>query len=470
MTKTMEDNRWWKEKRIPIIKYLREVKETEDLVAGNGLLYRPGYLGGIITDVEGKTKFLLSDINYEIVKAAIERELIETGHDYDIAVRDAQVAWELEKAGLLTDLQEEFADNKRVRNLDVQEMDRLEVTTNLRKLVILAAKVEIDIDIQELNQELTNVERSTFAAKDALLTARLVTAEKKLTIIPYIESLIDKQQDIIDAETANADRKTALISAKETLNDKRAELITAREAIAAALIPLIAAREALVAKKVLLVTAREAVSAQESTNVGYLNQYITALTGLSTAEQALITAKKALIPYINAKSLALIAYTAELDAWVAVKEAIAAIKEDIAEFREDRVVKRGEIIDERVTLNALGLALQSARISLQMAKMTGQSSLLSAKIINAGEWLSERSRVLGIEIGIEGELISGQIDVSSYEEQISFETMEAVNDLLIDAEIDGVERIAAARIEEKTELASIASEAKITSQLVHLLA
>ena len=223
MTATMEQQKWYKDKRPVIDEYLATAKKVENQVSSQGFLYRPGFLGATITDVERLSKFKLSDINYEIVKQAIERELAQTGFDYDIAVKEAAIAWELEKSSTMTQLQQEFADNKRVRFLDNQDLDRLEITTNLRKFVIMALKTALDVEMEELRQEMTRVDESTFGAEDALLTAKLLTAQKKLEVIPYIETVLEKQQLVITAEGDNAQRKEALISEKELLNDKRVD-------------------------------------------------------------------------------------------------------------------------------------------------------------------------------------------------------------------------------------------------------
>jgi len=470
MTQTLENNRWWRDKRPVVEEYLATAKQVEDVVAGRGLLYRPGYLGATITTIERGAKFKLSEINYQIVAQSIERELAQTGHDYDIAVKEAMIAWELERGTILTALEQEFADNKNLRDLDDQVLDRLEITTNLRKLFIMGLKTALDVEMEELRQEMTDVDRSTFAAEDALLAARLLTAQKKLTVIPYIEMVLIKQQLIINKEQENATRKGDLITKKKLLNDKKVELITAREFIADAIVDLIAAKQVLITKKESLIDAKELIADQEGINIGYLDSYIKSLSDLGDVQHDLITAKKDLIPYITDKSLALIAYAAELDAWVKVKDAIAVIKEEIATEMEDRVDKKGDIIDARVDLNDFKLALQEAEIDLEIATLTGRAKLMTQKIGNAALMLTERETSFDAKIKRESELISGQIDLRTYEEQVAFETMEAVNDISIDAEVDSLERIVEARIDEKEELADIASEAEITSQLVHLLA
>lgn len=469
MTKAMEDSLWRRGKRPIVAEYLTTQKQVEDVVAGQGFLHRPGFLGAAVTAIERAAKFKLRDLNYQIVKEAIERELAQTGHDYDIAYKESRIAWELEKASLYTALEQEFAASKRNRELDKQELDRLEITVNLRKLVIMAAKTAIDEDMEELRQEMTLVEQSTFSAEDALLAAKLLTAEKKLEVIPYIETVLEKQQLIIDAETANADRKEALIAEKENLNDKRLDLITARELIADAIVDLIAAKQSLVTKKGSLITARGLVADQEIVNVGYLDQYILALSGLSDVQQDLVAAKRALIPKINEKSTALIAYAAELDAWVIVKQAIAGVKEDIAEYMVDRAGKKEDLIDARVDLNSLKLDLQEAQINLEIARMTGRSNLMTQKIGNAALMLTERQSAFDSKISRESDLLSGQIDLDLYEAQSAFETMEGVNDIAIPSQLAAMRKVGAYRIITKRQLGQIAATAQLTSSLIHLL-
>jgi len=469
MSQTAEQNLWFQKKRPILDSYLVTAKQIEDQVGGQGLLYRPGYLGQMITGLERKAKFDLSQANYEIVEQAITRELAQTGFDYDIAVKEAIITWELEKSTLLTTMQQEFADNKAVRDLDNQQLNRLEITTNLRKLVIMASKTALDVEMEGYRQEMTLVDQSTFPAEDALLAARLTTARKKLDVIPYIETVLEKQQLVIDAEEDNADRKNALITEKKILNDKREDLVDARELIADAIIELIAAKQSLVVKRQALITAKELISDVELINVGYLEQYILALSGLDDVRQDLITAKKNLIPYINDKSTALIAHAAEIDAWIVVKEVIAVIKEDMATLREERVDKRGDLIDSRVALNILELALREAKLGLRTARMVGQTDLLTAKIENAAEWLAERETALTAQIAQESALTSAQIDLEMYAKQIALETMREVNALELPARIAEIQRLADAWIHEREETADIASETEITSQLVHLL-
>ncbi|HDO36180.1 MAG TPA: hypothetical protein ENH07_07805 [Nitrospirae bacterium] len=105
-----------------------------------------------------------------------------------------------------------------------------------------------------------------------------------------------------------------------------------------------------------------------------------------------------------------------------------------------------------------------------MAQLTGRSNLLSAEVMNTATMLTEREASFASKIIREGALIGGQIDLDLYTEWVALETMSEVNDIAINAQVNSLETIAVAKILEKREIARIAAESKITSQLVHLLA
>ena len=59
----------------------------------------------------------------------------------------------------------------------------------------MAAKTAIDIEIEEIRQKIAAVDvtEGVYAYEKMLLDAQLATARKKLTVIPYIRSIITKQ-------------------------------------------------------------------------------------------------------------------------------------------------------------------------------------------------------------------------------------------------------------------------------------
>ena len=103
MTKALEQNQWYKGKAPVVREYLRTTKQIEDTVAQHGFLST--WLPRVRIRKPVCTKVQIERYNYQIVSDAIERELKNTGIAYDLAVKNAAIAWELEKTTVLSALE-----------------------------------------------------------------------------------------------------------------------------------------------------------------------------------------------------------------------------------------------------------------------------------------------------------------------------------------------------------------------------
>jgi phenylalanyl-tRNA synthetase alpha subunit len=184
MTEIAESNRWYRGKGKLIRDHIDKQKMMNDLIASKGFCIAPGYLGEAITDLEENTKIRLSELNYEIVKEAIERELKQKGIDYDLAYKEARIDFELSKTVLLTDLQKEFADLDYRQAKKEEETEYLAIEAHIRSFTLIVLKQAIREEMEALKQELMNVKRLTFNQENLLLEARIATAETKLGVIP----------------------------------------------------------------------------------------------------------------------------------------------------------------------------------------------------------------------------------------------------------------------------------------------
>jgi hypothetical protein len=171
----------------------------------------------------GKNK--LSALNYQIVAEAIERSLKQTGHDYTQLYKAARIAFELEKQTLLTALQQEFADMDAAQSLTEEELNRLFVELDIRRIILITTKTTIELELESLKQELTDVDRLTFTNEEKLINEKAVTATAKFAVIPHLEALIEAQGKVLLAEEANLPYMEDLIDEKELLIDKKEEII-----------------------------------------------------------------------------------------------------------------------------------------------------------------------------------------------------------------------------------------------------
>jgi len=243
---TAERNQWYKGKQPIIDEYSDQHRSLLSAVSGRNFSRSPGFLFEASIGLETQAKLKLSDLNYSIVAQAIERELKQTGHDYDQAYKTARIAFELNKSTLLTALQQEFSDLDATQSLTEEELNRLFVELDLRRIILITTKTEIELELEALNQELIGIDRLTFNNEILLINEKVATATAKLAVIPYLEAIINAQERLLIAEEANIpymedaiDEEELLIAKKEEivpyLEDKSAKLIVLATATLAAI-------------------------------------------------------------------------------------------------------------------------------------------------------------------------------------------------------------------------------------------
>jgi hypothetical protein len=469
MGKSMEDNLWHRGKRPLVDEYLKNQKQVERVVAGRGFLARPGYLGQAITDVERGLKFQLSDLNYNITKEAVERELAQTGHDYDIAYKEARVAWELEKTQTLTELDQEFADLKQQRQLKEDELANMRIETDLRALVILAAKTTLQEQMEELRQEDIGLRREALPYETQLAQEKLATAQAKLDVIPYVEDIIEAQQNLLAANEANADRKEALISKKEDLVGKRQDLVASKEEIAGKMADLISDREGLLTQKQEIVSAMRDLIVAKRTNARLLDQKAGAMDGQVDALLSLAQARQGLIPKYDEKVTAWQAYLSQLENYISVREQIADVKEQLAELDETRADIKQELVQDELNKIAARQLLQEARIALARMRLAGDAAALDARILDIWDRLTVDQNAIGMELGYKVDLLTAEMDADETVQALKLEAGTESDKISVDSQVETIEETSASQRNEREQISNIAADLDVTQSLVHML-
>jgi hypothetical protein len=469
MGKSMEDNLWHRGKRPLVDEYLKNQKQVERVVAGRGFLARPGYLGQAITDVERGLKFQLSDLNYNITKEAVERELAQTGHDYDIAYKEARVAWELEKTQTLTELDQEFADLKQQRQLKEDELANMRIETDLRALVILAAKTTLQEQMEELRQEDIGLRREALPYETQLAQEKLATAQAKLDVIPYVEDIIEAQQNLLAANEANADRKEALISKKEDLVGKRQDLVASKEEIAGKMADLISDREGLLTQKQEIVSAMRDLIVAKRTNARLLDQKAGAMDGQVDALLSLAQARQGLIPKYDEKVTAWQAYLSQLENYISVREQIADVKEQLAELDETRADIKQELVQDELNKIAARQLLQEARIALARMRLAGDAAVLDARILDIWDRLTVDQNAIGMELGYKVDLLTAEMDADETVQALKLEAGTESDKISVDSQVETIEETSASQRNEREQISNIAADLDVTQSLVHML-
>jgi len=93
MSQTREEAHWRSGKSEIIGKYRQDHEKLFSVVAARGFTTLPGFAYDTENRLELAAKLNLSELNLKIITETVEREIKQTGLDYDIAYRAAAIAW-----------------------------------------------------------------------------------------------------------------------------------------------------------------------------------------------------------------------------------------------------------------------------------------------------------------------------------------------------------------------------------------
>jgi hypothetical protein len=197
-----ENSLWYKGKGEVFREFKKNTGAILSAVASRNFSALPGFAIEAFTDVEIESKIKLTEYNQKIMSDAIDRELKALGLENDIALKQATMAWELEKIRLFSDLQTEFADKELIRSLRGEEIDGLLIDQEIREIGVLLLKTAIEIDIEGVKRQKEEVELLPLPYEERLAAAKLSAAQRKLAVIPYILAALAAQSAALDTEAA----------------------------------------------------------------------------------------------------------------------------------------------------------------------------------------------------------------------------------------------------------------------------
>jgi hypothetical protein len=225
MSNSLREQAAWRSGKVPIIsKYAEEHAALMSAIAGRGFLNLPGYAYSAENRLEFATKYSLSELNFKILSETVERELKQSGIDYDMAHKTALMAWEIEKQSLMDDWAAELAGIK----LDMAEkeevLDRLAIEVSKRAITLSEAKVALELSMEAYKKTLADLDGDVAPYETQLAAAKLLTAQKKLELIPVVEQILTKEQELLTLEQSKASYYTIYMQAVKALSDKKETL------------------------------------------------------------------------------------------------------------------------------------------------------------------------------------------------------------------------------------------------------
>lgn len=344
MGEIAENSQWFEGKSGIRRDYDKTVSTVLNAVAARGHSMFPGFAVDALTGVELESKLKLVELNKSIMGAAIEREMRAYGLENDIALKVALMSWEADKQTLLTELDKERAAQKAVRDMTEEEIAGLVLAQEYREVGILIAKTAIEMEIEDIKGQIEELELTPLPLERQLAAARLLTAQRKQAVIPYILSTIDAQREVMDAE------ETIIMPARRTKAETESEIGT----------------------KILEI-------------IPYLQDKAAAMLRLATA-------KESLLPLLTAKATATEELAAEIIRQLANRVAIASVKEQQADERLKKVQDDLETMGKELEEQGGRLVVELERINLEVQRATARKLLAEDLRTQIGEVQAEAQR------------------------------------------------------------------------------
>jgi hypothetical protein len=419
---TSENSLWYKGKSEVLREFKKGTGQLLSAVASRNFSAMPGFAIEALTDVEIESKLKLTEYNFKIMSDAIDRELKALGLGNDIALKQATMAWELEKIQLFSDLQVEFADKELIRSLSGEAIDGLMIDQEFREIGVLLSKVAIEIEIEDIKRQKEEVELLPLPYEEQLAAAKLAAAQRKLAVIPYILAALAAQSTALTMEEA------VIFPARETKAnyDKQvADLTTSL------VLPL-------------------------------MSQKAAATTTL-TAKQVQLLA-----PLLE-KAAASSALAAEMMAQLNNHILLAAEKVEMANEKVLRLTEELSLQGKELTLEGKKIIIERDRAQLELQRANAKVAIAEALRTQLGLIATAMTAESGAEIVYINTQGSNEVAIkSSYITKVEAAKYAAAKSDWA-SQTAAVIRMAAADKQHSIDMAEDASKAKITETLIHLL-
>jgi hypothetical protein len=226
MSELLRESAQWRKGKSPVIsKYQDEHAKLFSEVAGRGFLRLPGFVYDVENGIELSAKMLLSELNLKILTETIERELKQTGIEHDQNYKAALLQWEIDKQILLNAWEVEYSGIKISSAREEEVLNRLEIEVGKRGTYLIEQKTIIEVDAEALRTQLATLEGTTAPYEVQLANEKLLTAQKKLEIIPILQAIVVKEEELLVAERGKAAAYTTLMAAEQEVVTKKETLI-----------------------------------------------------------------------------------------------------------------------------------------------------------------------------------------------------------------------------------------------------
>lgn len=367
----MENSQFVKGKGQILEEYRRMQRKVSSEIAGRGFSFEPGFMYDTMNEMEIDTKQKLSDLNYLILEEAVARELKQYGLNYDLAYKNAVVAWESDKAVLFSDLEKEISGVKRDWATEEEVLNVLAIEIASRSIDLLEAKTAIELEIEGYRKQLYELDGTTGGYEIQLANAKVLTAQKRLESIPFIEALIGVEREIIIKELSLVDKENIIASTLAQIIPKERTILDKEGQIVARQNEIVSAEQALIILQKALVDAQDA--------------RITASENLIAVETDVANQKEGILrPALEALIETMDRFIEELSVQLILYEQITDAKLESAEVKQEIAGKEQILLGKKEEINAQSTVLLGLLEGLSEYRTEKLSSAISELIVAIG--------------------------------------------------------------------------------------
>lgn len=225
MTDQLREQAGWRRGKTPVIsKYIDEHSKIFSEIAGRGFLALPGYAYDAENRIELVSKINLSELNYKILSETIEREMKQAGIDYNLAYKNAVIVWEMDKQALLAAWDAELAGIKQDMSAKEEVLNLLAIEVSKRAITLLESKTAIEEAMEVYRRELVELDGTLSPYEVELANAKLLTAQRKLLILPVLQGIIVKERELLIKEGLKTTAYTTYMAKEQEVAAKKQTL------------------------------------------------------------------------------------------------------------------------------------------------------------------------------------------------------------------------------------------------------
>jgi len=253
--------------------------------AGRGFSKPPGESQALLSELGQDFKNKLNELSVKIMAESMGVGVEDTAHDNSITIGNYQLTIDAQIDALLQAFEVEKENLNTFYAIKIEDWARIQKELDAREVILIEGRQAITDGLADLELDLIEARRIPFGKQVLLLEEKVVTANAKLAIIPHL-------QNILIEETALIASKIITMNKRETLFPPQEELVDALLAKADANLNTITDLRNFVTQKYELLSERESLITAKEFTLGVRDMILTQETLIQTDRRQLQTDRR----------------------------------------------------------------------------------------------------------------------------------------------------------------------------------